>query len=175
MLFKRLTSVLFGGAPARQATPRFETEAVAVAQRRARLAAAMAEDVDSAECSGLPSVAPVFATEPEHRADYVPTVRHTGEVPIAQAQAVRLLLADLMEASAGSEMRFADIAEYYDRQLTKHARWPLLSRKALSQHLMALGCTRRTVDLRHQGWGRPTMIRLPSKTGNTSPKMRVVA
>jgi hypothetical protein len=83
--------------------------------------------------------------------------------PIEPVLAVREFIAELVTyADDGNEFAFSLISKWYEqRRQEGRQRWPALSAMALSRHMVALGCSRRLVDLRHKGGGRPTFIRLP--------------
>lgn len=79
---------------------------------------------------------------------------------VSREKAVQQFLGQMMEAAAGGALRFSRVAHSY-RVLAGGMGWPPISDKVLSQMLVDLGCTRRTVDLRSRGDGRPTFLEFP--------------
>jgi hypothetical protein len=92
-------------------------------------------------------VAPSFISEPAAVA--------------APRAAVRAYFDHMMEYVAGNDIPFRDLMHGYEAMRAEGHRWPKLSAMALSRHLVALGCQRRQVDLRHEEKGRPTLLRFP--------------
>jgi hypothetical protein len=80
---------------------------------------------------------------------------------VAPRAAVRAYFDHMMEYVAGNEVPFRDLMHGYDAMRAEGQRWPKLSAMALSRYLVALGCQRRQVDMRHEDKGRPTLLRFP--------------
>jgi hypothetical protein len=86
----------------------------------------------------------------------------SGPAAVATPRAaVRAYFDHMMDYVAGNEVPFRDLMHGYEAMRAEGHRWPKLSAMALSRHLVALGCRRRLVDLRHEDKGRPTLIRFP--------------
>lgn len=79
---------------------------------------------------------------------------------VAGIDAVRAFLGEMMEYAAGDTVRLQHVFHSY-HQLAPARGWPGMSTKALSMHLVAMGCRRRQMDLRRRGEGRPTAIEFP--------------
>jgi hypothetical protein len=92
-------------------------------------------------------VAPSFISEPAAVA--------------APRAAVRAYFDHMMEYVAGNDIPFRDLMHGYEAMRAEGHCWPKLSAMALSRHLVALGCQRRQVDMRHEDKGRPTLLRFP--------------
>jgi hypothetical protein len=93
-----------------------------------------------------------------------------GSYAVAE-EAVRIFVTELRQYTDGKEHKFCQIASWYEQRrierrsdpaLEGRPPWPPLTSSVLSKHLIAAGCRRRKVDLRHRGGGRQTMILLPS-------------
>lgn len=79
---------------------------------------------------------------------------------VSREKAVQQFLGEMMDMAAGGALRFSRVSHCY-RVMSSGMGWPPISDKVLSQMLVDLGCTRRTVDLRSRGDGRPTFLEFP--------------
>jgi hypothetical protein len=114
--------------------------------------------VFATEASATVSCAPPLATA---RAAVAPTFISEPAALVTPRAAVRAYFDHMMEYVAGNEIPFRDLMHGYEAMRAEGQRWPKLSAMALSRYLVALGCRRRQVDMRHEDKGRPTLIRFP--------------
>lgn len=84
----------------------------------------------------------------------------TAPFPRTAQQAASEFLREMQELAAGGELQIKRVQHSYDK-LAPDRGWPAMSTKALSMHLVGLGCKRTQLDLRKLGQGRPTALRFP--------------
>jgi hypothetical protein len=94
------------------------------------------------------------------RPDVIDVAPMPPPMTVDSLTAVRAFCGEMMEFCAGDTVRLHHVFNSY-HQLAPNRGWPGVSTKALSMHLVALGCRRRQLDLRRAGEGRPTAIEFP--------------
>jgi hypothetical protein len=121
-------------------------------------ARASAPALESLDATATVTCAPPVATAP---AAVAPAFISEPAALTTPRAAVRAYFDHMMDYVAGNEVPFRDLMHGYEAMRAEGHRWPKLSAMALSRHLVALGCQRRQVDLRHEEKGRPTLLRFP--------------
>jgi hypothetical protein len=133
MFFKRLASVLFPRGP-------------------------RSSGVDTDSHLGRPTLA-IGGTSGASRCKISETSRPPPtDIQLSEGDGVRTFFSEMMEWMAGEEMAFREISQNYKALSHIRRGWPSVSDKALSQHLVGLGCKRRKA---RKGGARPTLIRFP--------------
>jgi hypothetical protein len=123
------------------------------------------------DATQAPPESPLIEGGAPHIPTPVRTPPHSVGTYAEPEEAVRIFVTELRQYTDGKEHKFCQIASWYEQRrlerrsdpaLEGRPPWPPLTSSVLSKHLIAAGCRRRKVDLRHRGGGRQTMILLPS-------------
>lgn len=121
-----------------------------------RRASRHAQDIDNAVKDVQPDaiVAEPDAVLPSRRTRFQPPL-------FTEGQSVKAFFLEVMEYAAGNDLRVKHVEHSY-QQLAIERRWAAISMKALSMHLVALGCKRRRV-----GPKRETYLSFPKAKDDT--------